>query len=652
MMTFNEETASAGRNAAASGIRRLLVIAALAAMTWQAPAVRAGTLDPMFAKWHVAPQFDFSQPQEIKPRWARRLTGYLAAGGGVELRYSVLLPPGKGPFPVIINYSGYDPGAIGGYAYRHDDTAMSTSLDQTLLEHGYAVMGVNAPGTGCSTGKFDFLGASYGRDGAAAVEWAARQSWSDGDVGMANWSWAGMSQVATAEYRPPHLKAIAPGMVMTDPRLGSWDMGGIPSPGFVTGWWQFLHSRWLAVRRSAVAANDSRCIVQVDRNYAAAQDPAVNLTSQLLRHPLRDHWIDQRTILNGVGRIDVPVLSMEAFQDEIVPPRGIYYQRLLDPRKVWLVQTNGDHDLYDSVRFRATLLRFLDHFVKGKHDGWTRGPHVRVWMEAKSDSSNPLLHEEDAVPGWVVRLSRYPVKVGTLTLTLGGDHRLDEGGKAEGPPDSYRYPVPGPAVNADPVHFAWGPLGADWRPGGVWYTSPALKKTIVIYGPVSANLWVSTTQSDTDLQVTLTDVRPDGEEQYVQRGWLRLSDRALDTQRSTTHHPVLCDLPRCIAAVTPGVPVLARVELTQVAQAFRAGDRIRIWIGTPSATGANGFDYSSLPSTDQIWHDARHRSQIVFGVLSGVRPPPARPACGTVLMQPCRRDPLRRHRPGAIQLRQ
>jgi hypothetical protein len=169
---------------------------------------------------------------------------------------------------VILNYSGYDPGAIGGATYLRNDSAMSTSLDRTLLEHGYAVMGVNARGTGCSEGGFDFLARSYGTDGADAVEWAAAQPWATGAIGMANWSWAGMSQVATASERPPHLKAIAPGMVLTDPRLDSWALGGVPSPGFITGWWDFLHYRWLAVRKSAVAEHDDRCVAQADLNYA------------------------------------------------------------------------------------------------------------------------------------------------------------------------------------------------------------------------------------------------------------------------------------------------------------------------------------------------------------------------------------------------
>jgi len=621
--------------------RYCLVLASLASAICASAAAYAATVDPMFAKWHVTPLYYFSQPQEIKPHWAKRLTGYLRTRDGIELRYSVLLPAGKGPFPVILNYSGYDPGAIGGLAYLHNDTTFSTSLDQTLLDHGYAVMGVQARGTGCSQGTFDFLGPSYGRDGADAVEWAARQSWSDGDVGMANWSWAGMSQIATASNRPPHLKAIAPGMAMTDPRSDSWEIGGVPSQGFVTGWWQFLHSRWLAIRRSAVAEHDERCVAQVDRNYAAGETPAINLPSQLIRHPLRDAWIQERTILNRADQIQVPVLSMEAFQDGITTARAGYYRQKLDPSKVWLVQTNGSHDLYESLRYRTELVAFLDHFVKGLSNGFDRQPHVQVWMESTTQGTQPHQRDENAVPGWVIHRDRLPVKVDTLRLTLSSGNRLSRDGRSGGAPDSYQYPVPGPAVNLNPYNPAWGPLSPQWRQGSVAYTSAPLEKSIVIYGPVSANLWVSTTQSDSDLQVTLTDVRPDGEEQYVQRGWLRLSDRALDARRSTIHLPILCDLPQCIAALTPGVPVLARVELTKVAQAFRAGDRIRIWIDTPSATGGNSFDHSSLPETNQIWHDAAHQSQVVFGVIPGVQVPAQRPACGTTLMQPCREDPLR-----------
>ena len=587
----------------------------------------------------IPPYLDESEPAAVDPFWTKRLTGYLATRDGVHLRYNVLLPKGDGPFPVIINYSGYDPGAIGGLAYVHNDTAMSRNLDRTLLGQGYAVMGVNARGTGCSEGAFDFLGPSYGRDGADAVEWAAEQSWSNGSIGMANWSWAGMSQVATASERPPHLKAIAPGMVLTDPRLDSWALGGVSSVGFVTGWWDFLHSRWAAVRRTAEAENDSRCLNQVDQNYSKAE--AENLPTLLLRHPLRDAWLDERTILNRVQQIDLPVLSMESFQDEATTARGGYYQERLDPQKLWLVQTNGNHDLYESLRFREILIAFLDRFVKDASNNFESRPHVEVWEETSSRAKEPF-HErqEQAAPTWVITRDNFPPKVETLRLYLAPEGVLSEARGEGGKPDSYDYPVPGPAVDAGFGAESWGELSLEWRKGSLSYTSKPLAQDLVTYGSASADLWVSATTSDADLQVTLTEVRPDGQEVFVQRGWLRLSDRALDIKRSTPIRPMLLDKPESIAALKPNVPVLGRLDLVKFSYAFRAGSRVRIWIDAPSATGENSFAYVSGPSTNMIWHDSDHPSALVLGVFRDVKVPPVRLKCGEVLMQPCRGDPL------------
>jgi len=622
--------------------RLVLVLLAAMAACFPAAAQTAGQAGSPPSWWQqVPPYLDESEPVAVEPFWGKRLTGYLTAHDGLNLRYSVLLPKGAGPFSVILNYSGYDPGAIGGLAYLHNDTAMARSLDRTLLEHGYAVMGINARGTGCSEGTFDFLGRNYGLDGADAVEWAAKQPWSSGAIGMANWSWAGMSQVATASERPPHLRAIAPGMVLTDPRLDSWALGGVPSVGFVTGWWDYLHSRWASVRRTAEAEHDERCLAQVDRNYATAETPTVHLPTQLLRHALRDEWIDARTILNRAQQIDVPVLSMESFQDEATTARGGYYQERLDPQRLWLVQTNGNHDLYEAKRFHETLIAFLDHFVKGAANGFERTPHVQVWEETSSSRKEPGHdRDENAAPAWVITRETFPPRVDLLRFFLGAEGTFSQEGAGSGKPDTYSYPVPGPTVDAEFGAEAWGELNPQWRKGSLAYTSAPLARDVVTYGPASADLWVSSTASDTDLQVTLTEVRPDGQELFVQRGWLRVSDRALDETRSTPVRPMLLDRPDSIFALTAGVPVLGRVELTKFSYALRAGSRLRIWIDAPSATGENSFNYVAAPSTNMIWHDAAHPSQLVVGALPDVKIPNPWPPCGAVIMQPCRADPF------------
>lgn len=569
--------------------------------------------------------------------WAQRVTGLLPTRDGTMLRYSVLLPKGRGPFPVIVNYSGYDPGAIGGPAYLADDTAMSVNLDRTLVEHGYAVIGVNARGTGCSEGMFDFLGPAYGQDGFDIAEWIAAQTWSNGAVGMANWSWAGMSQLATASERPPHLKAIAPGMALGDARLDSWAPGGVPAPRFVAGWWDYLHSRWASVEASATAERDDACLGRLERNRISAEPD--RLSNMILRHPLRDAWTEQRNLAARTGRIAVPVLSMEAFQDEAVTSRQGHYHDTLDPEQLWLLQTNGGHDLYESTRFREILLAFFDRFVRGKANGFEKEPHVRVWMEATSQGEGHA-RQEAVLPRFEITSTSYPTPVRPITFALGSGSRLSANDVPSGGQDSFAYPVPGPAVSAEEGPERWGPLARDWRDGSLAYTSDELGHSLIAYGTASADLWLSSTTTDADIQVTLTDLRPDGQEMFVQRGWLRLSNRALHTSRSSILRPILADRPETIEALNPDQPVLARVEINKFAHAFRTGSRLRLWIETPGNWGGYGFAHNPQPGRISLWHDAAHPSRLVIGTVDRATLPTRPAPCGSVLGQPCRPDPL------------
>src|SRR5262249_48748037 len=176
-----------------------------------------------------------------------------------------------------------------------------------------------------------------------------------------------------------------------------------------------------------------------------------------------------------------------------------------------------------------------------------------------------------------------------FSLTKGGP--LVKDGKEEGEPDTYSSPTPGPGVNAQFETDGWEPAPADWQKGSVAYTSEPLDRDILTYGPASADLWISSDAPNLDVQVTLTEVQTDGSERYLQRGWLRLSDRALDDRRSTAVRPVLVDLPEAFKLIPPDAPVLARVEINKFAAELPKGSRIRIWIDAPSTTGLYQFSY-------------------------------------------------------------
>ncbi|MBK4992426.1 CocE/NonD family hydrolase [Pseudomonas sp. S37] len=580
--------------------------------------------------------------RQWKEFWGKRETGYLKTADGTELRYSALLPDSTGQFPVLVRYSGYDSGSIGGSAYLADDETFSVDLDKQLVGLGYAVVGVQARGTGCSQGTFDFLGPAYGTDGHDAIELIAKKSWSNGKVGMFGWSWAGMSQLMTASQRPSSLKAIAPGMALGDARGDSWAPGGVPAPEFVTAWHWYLDQRWAAVKASAQSEGDKRCLTQLAKNEADIGKHA--LTYQLIRHPLRDDWVEQRNIRQRTHLIQVPILSLEAWQDEAVMAREGYYHETVKPEQLWIVQTNGPHDIYESHQFREKLVKFFDHFVKGVDNGFDKSPHVDIWQETTSvNRSTPHDLNESAKPTWMIQRDKLPVEVTPIRFALNKGGKLVENGESEGDPDEYNYPIAGPDVNTYEVDNAWGELKSGWRDGSLAYTSEPLKRDLVTYGPASADIWLATPMGpDMDVQVTITQLLPDGQEVYVQRGWLRMSARKLDENKSTSVRPWRLDTPDAIEPMLPETPTLGRIEVPPFSHSFRAGTRLRIWIDAPGRTGGYGFDTFALPARNQVLHDATHPSSLVLGELKGVAVTQQQPQCDSLLKQPCRIDPLRK----------
>lgn len=174
----------------------------------------------------------------------------------------------------------------------------------------------------------------------------------------------------------------------------------------------------------------------------------------------------------------------------------------------------------------------------------------------------------------------------TVVATLPGPGRLIENGKSAGKAGSFTYPAPGPSILLY-ERPGWGPMPAGWEKGSLIYISAPLDRDLVAYGPASVDLRVSSDGApDADLQVTLTVVRPDGQEMYLKRSWLRLSNRAIDSARSTPGRPVLLDTPEAFAPLPPNQQVLARVEINRFSFPLRRGNKLRIWIDTPSPTGA------------------------------------------------------------------
>jgi putative CocE/NonD family hydrolase len=172
-----------------------------------------------------------------------------------------------------------------------------------------------------------------------------------------------------------------------------------------------------------------------------------------------------------------------------------------------------------------------------------------------------------------------------------------------------------------------------------WVSSP-LRSTKVMVGTGSVNVWIRTTAPDVDLEATLTEVRPNGREVYVQSGYLRASHRALSPD-STRLLPVHTHLQADASPLPSGTWTKVRVELFPFGHAFRAGSRIRITLDAPGGDRplwdfATTVDHGQSVQVDA---DRGHRSRVVLPIVTGVKVPASYPRCGDLRSQPCRQYP-------------
>ena len=175
---------------------------------------------------------------------------YVRMRDGILLAATVRLPPGKtladGPFPTVIEYSGYNVAgphslidALEGHAPSSDPLLPATStvvgsVVAPLL--GFATVSVQMRGTGCSGGAFDLFGLPSDYDGYDVVQTVGAQPWVlNHKVGMVGISYSGFSQLVVAGTDPPDLAAITP-LSPTDDLYSTGYPGGIYNDGFAAGW--------------------------------------------------------------------------------------------------------------------------------------------------------------------------------------------------------------------------------------------------------------------------------------------------------------------------------------------------------------------------------------------------------------------------------
>ncbi|WP_426572129.1 CocE/NonD family hydrolase [Aquihabitans sp. McL0605] len=623
--------------------------------------------------------------------------GYITMRDGTTLSANVTFPNdgSTGPWPVLLDYSGYDPSQPG-----------QTPQEAQLYPHlGYVVVGVNMRGTTCSGGSFWFFEDAQRTDGYDVIETLAHQSWSNGDVGMVGISYSGYSQLYVAATNPPHLRAITPLSPFSDGYNGILYPGGILNDGFALGWAQDRQEAALpsahAWVRSRISAGDTTCAAnQVMR--LQSQD----ITNEIIDGRFNDpkyRYLDPNSF---APQITVPTFLETQWQDEQTGGYGAELATMIAPHaKLHATFTNGTHVDSLGPEVFMKVAEFVDLYV-GKRRPTLEGN--AFYQQGVSDGLQSLFGTAVPITNYSFpSFSTYAEALAWYEAQPPITIRWENGGVAgkEGAPystvtTSYpSWPIPtaaaerwflqpdGALAKTAPTVAATEARGASsytydpttkrnttfdgstdamwtshpdvhWLPltegNSLSFVTPAFTSKVPYAGGGSADLWVKSTAADTDFEVTLTEVRPDGQEVEIQSGWLRASRRALDTAASTELRPRHTFQAVDAAPLPTGAYVPVRIELFPFAHIVRPGSRLRLNIEAP---GGNQpfWAFSTLPgtATNTIAHSATMPSSVVLSKLSDNRvpffSPSAAPSCAvsgvTTQSQSLRNQPCRTYLP-------
>ena len=542
-----------------------------------------------------------------------REIGYAPMPDGVRLAYIAYRPAEEGQYPVILDYDAYESSGA--------DIATNVWF-QKAVRAGYAVVGANVRGSGCSEGgTFSLFHPQQGPDGAALVEWLGTRPWSDGNVGMYGVSYPGHTQFFVAARRPPHLKALAAGGLTASIYREAFRPGGMFNVGF-SAWWGEMAQPWIEDVGVALrtGAGDTHC------EAVQAAQPRNNAFPEAMEHEYHGQYWNERSPESYADQVEVPMMIIAGYQDQQTAMGGPrLYEKLQGPRK--LILQNGGHGVGGNALAHEQVLRWMDRWLKGVENGIDEEPSVTVLFETG-------VVDGELRPHWVETFSDWPV-AGTerRAFNLGSDGTLAAGALTEGRtgPLTYVYPMGTELVgNNDMFAIPPAPLGS------LIYRSAPLVEDLPVLGSARLVLHASAEAEDTDFMVVLHDVGPDGETLYLQRAFLRASHRAIDAALSSehwTHHPHDRSEP-----LVPGEVYEFVISFPEVGHVFRAGHSVELAVLAPSVTPATDWGPMpiNLPGINTVYHSAEYPSRLELPVVASISATGPPPECGSLEYQPCR----------------
>ncbi len=457
----------------------------------------------------------------------------IPAGDGLVLKADVFRPIVGEPSPVLLTYGPYAKGLPFQQGYPsawqkmvagHPDVPYgSTNKYQNWevvdpekwVPQGYTCVRVDSRGTGRSPGFIDHFSPRETRDLYECIEWAARQPWSNGRIGLSGVSYYGINQWHVASLQPPHLAAMCIWEGAADWYRDMTHHGGILST-FWANWYDMqvktvqygLGERGPrnAVSGLSVCGDETLSDDELARNRCSFGD-------DILSHPLDDDYHRARS--PQWDKVTVPFLSAANWGGQGLHPRGNFegFMRAAS-REKWLEAHGLEHWTHFYTDYGRSLQKaFFDCYLKGENNGWRDRPRVLLQVrhvdrfEERGEEEWPL-----ARTSWTkfyldvdreVLSSRPPAKPGNMSFDALGD--------------------------------------------GLTVLSEPFSEETEITGPLAAHLRISSSTSDADIFLVLRVFTPDIREVVfagaidphtpVAQGWLRASHRKLDSGLSRPWRP-------------------------------------------------------------------------------------------------------------------
>ena len=311
---------------------------------------------------------------------------------GMRLKADVFRPRGSGRFPAIINLGSYqkDKHWVPPLDLEEKDNPyMNWETVNPLwwVPRGYAAVRVDGRGSGKSPGQTDPFSLQEALDFYDAIEWAARQPWCNGNVGLLGISYFAMTQWFVANLKPPSLKAIIPWEGAADMYRDFAFHGGLFCFGFVANWYM-----------------NHMAHHTLGKLYESNPD---TFSKNWVWHFMRDN-LDRGQYRGRQAewdKLELPVYTVGNWSGMGLHLRGnteAFVQAKSKHKKLRIHAGTHYHPFY-AEEARHDQIRFFDHWLKGKQNGVMDEPPVKLLIRTGGGKGYKFRYENE----WPIKRTKW-----------------------------------------------------------------------------------------------------------------------------------------------------------------------------------------------------------------------------------------------------